>query len=103
VVAIAVNPLQLKHGGSISTTITNIYLTFFTRQNKRIECRKAQLLPELPLDVASVVIVKAFGVIHKQGNRGWLATNLGAVVNFSLTSLATGWGECWLMALLALH
>jgi len=36
-------------------------------------------LPELPLDVASVVIVKAFGVIHKQGNRGWLA-NLGAVI-----------------------
>jgi len=71
VVAIAVNHYKLNTGGSISTTtITNIYLTgFFTRQNKRIGVPKAQLLPEL-LDVASVVIVKAFGVIHKQA--GWL-------------------------------
>lgn len=54
--------------------------------------REVELFSKLAFNVAAIAFIEAFGVIDEQSDRRWLATNLGAVVDLALFSLASCWG-----------
>jgi hypothetical protein len=85
----------LDSRGSISSTLSILNITDFLAPPKQSYwCpRKAQLLAELTLDVAAIVVVEALGIVNEQGYRWRLTGYLGAVVNFALPTLASD-GRC---------